>query len=199
MNEFPKVPYRDVVFFRISKENQILTKNEIDREMLNIIGKYRTMLLTSLLDSDEMTFPDAIVFLRDILVESHETLGQPWQSLCLELNALFFKNSFVKPLSVADLSVLLNLDISNHLSFSDPVDISQELGLNAEEMRLQKEKYLQESREAAAVAMAKPALEDKKKDKPATEPRESKAEPQSAKEGKSSEGKGNFFDMFKLS
>lgn len=198
MNEFPKVPYRDVVFFRISKENQILTKNEIDREMLNIIGKYRTMLLTSLLDSDEMTFPDAIVFLRDILVESHETLGQPWQSLCLELNALFFKNSFVKPLSVADLSVLLNLDISNHLSFSDPVDISQELGLNAEEMRLQKEKFLQESREAA-VAMAQPVLEDKKKDKPASDARESKPAPQPAKDGKSSEGKGNFFDMFKLS
>lgn len=198
LNDFPKVPYRDVVFFRISKENQILTKNNIDKEMLDIIGKYRTMLLTSLLDSDDMPFPDAIVFLRDILVESHNTLGQPWPSLCLELNSLFFKNSFIKPLSVADLSVLLNLEISTHLSFSDPVDISEELGLNIEEIKLEKEKFLLEKKEVIEH-FASPTNDDKKKDKLIENKDKDKDTKADGKDGKEGKGKNNFLDMFKLS
>lgn len=127
--EYPKVLYRDVVFYRVSKENQILTKNGIDEEILKIISKYRTMLLTSLLDSDELAFPDAVSMLRDILLESHQVLGNSWDLICVELNALFFKNIFVKRLTVPELAELLNREVSNHLTFADPIDIHNELGL----------------------------------------------------------------------
>lgn len=127
--EFPKVLYRDVVFYRVTKENQILTKKEIDEELLKIISKYRTMVLTSLLDSDELAFSDAIAMLRDVLIEAHNVLGNSWDLLCVELNSLFFKNIFVKRLTVPELAQLLNKEASNHLSFSDPIDIHNELGL----------------------------------------------------------------------
>lgn len=114
------VLFRDVLLFRAAKEN-LLTANETNTLLLDIIRNTRTQLLNVVSSEETITIQDAVCNLRDVLVMCYRK-GESWESLALELNQLFERKKNWKPFNVQDLLTYLRSEPVNTLAFAPPYD-----------------------------------------------------------------------------
>ena len=128
ITDFPYVHVRDVINYRVAKENQLYT----DEDKLEILAKYRTLLLSNIESNRVISIDNAIAMLRDVILESHDTLKHSYRRIASEIPSLFC-NPFNCRFSVLELAYFLGKPANIAEEFSDPVDITaslkEEIGL----------------------------------------------------------------------